>query len=79
MSKADSLIKYLDDDRSRVITSWEVHEKFRTTTPSKVISDARVKCQSKGLELKDWWVDKVNEAGDHIRFKGYRVCERSVN
>lgn len=71
MSKAERLINYIEQHGS--ITSWEVHEKFRTTTPSKVISDARVKCSLLGKELVDAWETHTNKDGDTVRFKRYSV------
>lgn len=74
MTQEDRLLDYMIDT-GRAITSMEVIDLLRTTTPTKIISQAREKAPLRGFTLVSSRVDKINAQGDHIWYKEHWLKE----
>lgn len=74
MTQEDRLLDYMVDTR-KAVTSMDVINIVRTTTPSKIISQAREKAPLRGFTMVSSRVDKIKENGDHVWYKEHWLKE----
>lgn len=70
MSRADKIINYLTEHKT--ITSMEIIDMFKATSPSKETSNVREKLAINGKTLADKWERNENTGS---RFKVYWITE----